>query len=252
MTEESLETDSTEPRSTKKGRAAVLARARAGRRASLAACVFVGALAVAGCGSTPPTRVHSLLGPEAVTRGDASLSKSGGAFILEAIRLPASVDQPQWLVRLPDETLASLESERWASPLRDEFRQALIVELVGRFGLVDARDDRSFSSTAWRVRIDVMRFESIVGREARIEGSWTLTAPTTTTPTPATLSTIAQPPNPTPPSVHCTWRFAQQVGAGMHAMASAHRHNVMALSDAIGQALVRLQRGEPSGCTGNG
>lgn len=221
-------------------------------RARMVRCSLglVGAgLMMSGCGSPPAAHVHSLLGPDTVPRREAPQPKNAGAFILESISLPTSVDQPQWLVRLPDDSLASLESERWASPLRDELRQALLVQWVNRFGLVDARDDRAFSATAWRVRIDVLRFESIAGREARIEGTWTLTAPAPAPKTmPTTSPTIAAKPATLPISVHCNWRFAQPVASGMAAMAEAHRVNTMHLANAVGEMLTQLQRGETARC----
>jgi uncharacterized lipoprotein YmbA len=91
------------------------------------------ALAFVGCASTPATRLHTLM-PAQSTARPVVAAGSGAAplpIVLEPIRVPAQVDQPQWLVRLPDDSLALLEQERWAAPLQDELRQALLEELGG-------------------------------------------------------------------------------------------------------------------------
>src|SRR6187551_2649502 len=95
-------------------------------------------LTLAACGTPPPTHFHSLM-PSEVAARSAAPAASGVVFRLEPIRLPAQVDQPQWLVQLGDESMAVLEQERWASPLRDELEQALLEELIVGQGAIDAR-----------------------------------------------------------------------------------------------------------------
>src|ERR1700716_3168965 len=87
------------------------------RRAALG----LGVVALAACGSVAPTHVHSLMPTEIAVRS-AAPAASGVVVRLEPIRVPAQVDQPQWLVQLGDDSMALLEQERWASPLRDEFQ----------------------------------------------------------------------------------------------------------------------------------
>ena len=55
------------------------------------------------------------------------------------VSVPPQVDQPQWLVRAPDDSLQMLEQERWAAPLRDEIRSAVAERLIARWGAVDLR-----------------------------------------------------------------------------------------------------------------
>ena len=82
--------------------------------------------ALAACGTAPVVHLHSLMPSDAapaVELGARPRPAAPMVVVLEPIRMPSQVDQPQWLVQLPDGSLASLEQERWASPLRDEFRQ---------------------------------------------------------------------------------------------------------------------------------
>lgn len=199
-----------------------------GRFLALATLLCIGA-----CSSAPPVHVHTLMSAPAAARGAAAASAVGAplGLVLEPIRLPAQVDQPQWLVRLPDDTLAVLEQERWASALRDELREALLEELVIGFGVIDSRSLPAGAGAVARVGIDVRRFDSLPGREARIEGSWTLTSADTRT-----------------PPVRCEWLIRDAAPGSMNALAAAHRRALVRLADSIGEALVKSRRGELPVC----
>lgn len=188
------------------------------------------AAAVVGCASTAATRLHTLMPAQSSAR-QAPAGGPGAAplsVVLEPIRVPAQVDQPQWLVRLPDDSLALLEQERWAGPLQDELRQALLEELGGRYGIVEAAPG---AASPWRVRLDVRRFESVPGREARIEGSWLLS------------SSDAR-----RAGLRCDWRFTEAAGAGMPALAAAHRRAVVRLAGALGESLRNSGMSETAAC----
>jgi uncharacterized lipoprotein YmbA len=125
--------------------------------------------------------------------------------------------------------MAILEQERWASPLRDEFRQALLEELIVGQGAIDARTDAPPGAAA-RVAVDVRRFDSLPGREARIQGSWTI------------IGTDAR------SASRCEWLIREPAPGSFPALAAAHRRAVVRLGAAIGQSLARLQRGEAAAC----
>lgn len=190
--------------------------------------------ALAACGSAPIVHLHSLMPADVASVGDARARPDPGAplaVVLEPIRMSSQVDQPQWLVLLPDGSLASLEQERWASPLRDEFRQAVLETLIVRYGAVELRHLSGAGATALRVGIDVRRFESLPGQEARIEGSWTITAAA---------------PRATP--AHCEWLIRERAEGALVGLAPAHRRAVARLADGIGAAMVAMKRGEAPVC----
>lgn len=185
----------------------------------------------AGCASPPPVHLYTLMPAERpAPRAEGSAPQGrGAAIVLEGISVPAQVDQPQWLIRLPDGTLALLEQERWAGPLPDELHRALLEILTQRFGAVEMRSAAPGMSL-WRIRVDVTRFETMPG-EARLEATWTVT--------PRTADT---------PALRCTSYLRESAGAGMPALAEAHRRAVARLGDAIGEQLLALQRGESGRC----
>ena len=143
-------------------------------RAPLHVAVAAGVLALAACAAQAPTHFHSLMPLEVAPRAASAPSAPPLAVAVEPVRVPAQVDQPQWVVRLPDGSLAVLEQERWASALPDEFRAALLEQLIVGHGAIDARTQPAPAAPPWRIALDVRRFDSVPGSEARIEGSWTI------------------------------------------------------------------------------
>ena len=138
----------------------------------------------------------------------------------------------------PDGSLASLEQERWASPLRDEFQQAVLETLIVRYGVVELRrsaDPATDAARALRLDIDVRRFESLPGQEARIQGSWTLASAATVAPA-------------RPASVRCEWLIREPAAGPLSALADAHRRAVRRLAQGIGAAIVAVGRGQPATC----
>jgi uncharacterized lipoprotein YmbA len=191
------------------------------------------ALALSACGTPPPTHFHTLMPGEVSARpaGAASAPSGATAVNLEPIRVPAQVDQPQWVVRFADDTVAVLEQERWTSSLRDELREALLEELIVSHGMVDAHTVPAPASPPWRIAIDVRRFDSLPGREARLEGSWTITGG-------VGARTASR----------CEWLWREPAGPGMTGLADAHRRALSRLADAVAQAVSRAQRGETPAC----
>jgi uncharacterized lipoprotein YmbA len=201
--------------------------ARPNRVASLAlAC---GLLFFAGCGSAPVVRFHTLM-PQELTAPPTTRepSRVRAPIAVENVRVPAQVDQPQWLITLPDGTLRLLEQDRWAAPLADELREALLDRLTRRFGAVrqpqPARGERP-----WAIRVEVSRFEALPA-EARLEAEWS----------------ISRRGN-VPLELGCRFQ-ARSAASGIAMLAEAHRRHVEALGDVIGRTLEILQQGGPASC----
>jgi hypothetical protein len=193
----------------------------------LLTALVLAALLPACSTSPPPTHLHSLMPAEPTPRDPAA--RAAPLFVtLEPIRLPAQVDQPQWLVRLPDESLASLEQERWASPLRDELRQALLEQLAARFAIVEGRSAAAGAAPPPRIALELRRFDSVPGREARIEGAWTVTGSSA--------------------ALRCTLLVREGASGGMPELAAAHRRAVVRLADAIGASVVAVPAGSSASC----
>jgi uncharacterized lipoprotein YmbA len=218
------------------------------------------ALALAACASTPPTHFYTLVGAEPPPpRADAPRT-GGPTVLLDPVKVPPQVEQPQWLLRQPDDTLVLLEQERWVTALPDEVHQALLEILTARFGAVDARTPGA-GAARWRVRVDLSRFDSKPG-ESRIDGSWALVRSTrggasadSATGAAASGTSGAAAPSAGPAGglggeivARCTIAQREAAGPGMAALADAHRRNIARLGEAIGQALLAAARGQAVDC----
>ncbi len=193
------------------------------------ACATLALAAVPGCSTTtPPERFHTLLAAETPT--DATPSRP--IYIdVAPVSVPAQVDHPQWIVRRPDGSLLVLEQDRWAAPLPDELREAIVARLGSRWSALDVRRVAAPATRVWRVRVDMQRFESVLGRAAREEATWSISGGDGTAP------------------LVCRSTLEADVAApGIDPLAAAHRALVLRLADAIGQALSASAAGSAPGC----
>ncbi len=199
-------------------------------RLPLIALAVLSAALITAC-STPslPERYHTLLPIERAV----SVAVTAPIYIeLLPVKVPEQVDHAQWVVRQPDDSLLMLEQDRWAAPLQDEIRGALVERLTSQWGAIDVRAVAQPQAPTWRVRVDVQRFESIPSKEARIESTWSVTSTASGGPT-----------------LVCRSALREDVsGAGIAPLAAAHRRAVVRLSDEIGQRLKALQAGSAAGC----
>ena len=185
---------------------------------------------LSACSSTQPPRFHTLMPAPAAT---ARPPTPAGLLVWEVlpVAVPASVDRPQWVVQTADGSLAVLEQERWIALLGDEIRAAVtdrLTQVVGASALSAEPRKR------WRIRIDVQRFNSVPGREARLEATWA-------------LSTDAEPVA----ALRCHGEFVQPLAAnGYPALTQGHQQAVAALADAIGGKLKALAAGQTATCAG--
>lgn len=190
---------------------------------------LVVALWVAGCASTPQTHFHALVPTDPLTPAEGVQPGNGPRILMETIHVPEPVDQPQWMVRLPDESLIVLEQERWTSALPDELYNGLLQVLRERFGAVDARSAGA-GPAQWRIRIDINRFEMRAGLAA-LEATWSVT-----------------PQEAGAKALRCSSYYRESAEPGMAALAAAQRRIVVRLGEAIGEALRAVQAGRPANC----
>lgn len=208
---------------------------RPGRRRRALNWTATAALAgFAGCSTTAPPQTFSLLpaSPAASVPAAPALEALRAVPVsvaVETVAVPPAFDQPQWVVRLPDQRTVLLEQTQWASPLRDELRAALQEALAQRWMAPDARP------AAWRLRVDLSRFESVLGREAWLEGRWTLR--------PGGGSAAAD-----TATLGCALRIRERAAAGLPALAEAHRRALLRLADQIGPMLRVAPAESPSTC----
>lgn len=128
------------------------------------------AVVAAGC-STAPARFYSLAST-ATADGTPATSAS---VMVGPVMIPASVDQPEFVVQVAANRVEVDEFNRWVSPLNDAIARAVAGDLVVLLGTPDVASAQLANFTPdYRVTIDVQRFESIQGQAATLEAVWTV------------------------------------------------------------------------------
>ena len=198
------------------------------RRQGWLGVVVGGVVGLSACSSTPPPRFHTLM-PNTPTALTAAASTTRTlAWQLAPVVVPAQVDQPQFVLRRADNTLAVLEQDRWIAPLQDELRAALVEHLSSQIGPPGARPEPGTKD--WRLVVEVRRLDSTPGKTL-FNAQWT-------------LFNVAAPA----PALRCTSQFEHRTGLDVPALAQGHRLAVQQLAQAMAPALVNAHTGQPLNC----
>jgi uncharacterized protein len=140
----------------------------AGRFTYLVSIAFVAA-AAAGCSASVPARFYTL--QSAATAESAPGARY--AVMVGPVSVPASVDRPQFVVQVAPNRVDIDEFNRWAAPLPDGIARVVAGDLAVLLGTPDvATAPLANFDPAYRVTIDVQRFESVQGEAALVDAVW--------------------------------------------------------------------------------
>ncbi|HTQ25048.1 MAG TPA: PqiC family protein [Candidatus Binataceae bacterium] len=129
------------------------------------------AAAASGCGTTAPSRFYTLDS----TAAPAGAASGADAVMVGPVSVPAAVDRPQFVVQVAPNRVDVDEFNRWASPLGDAIARAVAGDLVKLLGTPNvAVAPLANFAPAYRVTIDVQRFDSVPGQAALVEAVWTV------------------------------------------------------------------------------
>jgi hypothetical protein len=127
------------------------------------------AVVAAGCGTTAPARFFNLDSTAVADGGPAT----HGAVMVGPVSIPASVDQPQFVLQVAPNRVEVEEFNRWAAPLSDSIARVVAGDLVVLLGTPDiAAAQLANFSPDYQVTIDVLRFDSIRGQAVVFEAMW--------------------------------------------------------------------------------
>jgi uncharacterized protein len=140
------------------------------RTAHLMVSIALLAAAVAGCASAP-ARFYTL-DATAVSDGTAPVSYP---IMVGPVSVPAAVDRPEFVLQTAPNRVDVDEFNRWAAPLNDAVAQVVAGDLVKLLGTPNvAATPMANFDPAYRVTIDVQRFDSVQGQSARVDAVWTV------------------------------------------------------------------------------
>jgi uncharacterized lipoprotein YmbA len=140
------------------------------------------------------------------------------AIDVRVVHIPPQLNRSELMVRAGPSEVTLLENERWASPVRDEIKDAVRLELQRRLERAPGlRPD----STQLTLDIDVQQLEAEFGQHALLEASWN-----------ATLSAPGQRSGGAR-TIACTFRVDEKIHTGYAGMVEGYQREIAALADSI-------------------
>jgi len=144
--------------------------ARPARKAGQSCAVLLSlALVAAGCGATAPARFYTL---DATAAADAA-PPARTTVVVGPVSVPAEVDRPQFVVQVAPNRVEIDEFNRWAAPLSEGIARVVAGDLMVLLGTPDVITGPVANfAPAYRVTIDVQRFESVPGQAVLVDALW--------------------------------------------------------------------------------
>ena len=175
-----------------------------------------------GCTSAP-VHYYTLTPPPDKT---LPVSETTLAIDVRVVHTPPQLNRAELMVRTGPTEVTLLENERWASPVNDEIKDALRLELQRRLGGMAGLRPAFAKLT---LDIDVQHLEAELGRDALLEASWSATLS-------ATGSDGAR-------ATTCTFQADEKIHTGYAGMVEGYQREIAALADAIIAALTSSASG---------
>jgi uncharacterized protein len=183
----------------------------------------------AACTSAP-IRYYTLIPPpdKPLRAAEATL-----AIDVRVVHIPPQLDRSELMVRTGPTEITLLENERWASPMKEEIKDAVRLRLQRRLGGITGLPP-SFTKLA--LDIDVQRLEAELGRHALLEAYWR-----------ANSSGAGQPSSGARVTT-CTFRDDEEIRSGYAAMVEGYQREIAALVDSIVAVLTSSASGVDAPC----
>jgi len=180
----------------------------------LMAIAFVAVFA-AGCASAP-SRFYTL---NSTATADGTPA-ANYAVVVGPVSIPALVDRPQFTVQVAPNRVQIDEFNRWAEPLNDNIANVIAGNLAALLGTPRVTTVSPANvDPAYRVAIDIQKFESVPGKSVSVDAAWAIRKPAGGA---ATGTTLASEP---------------VTGAGFDALVAAHSRALAKVSSDIAAAI---------------
>jgi len=144
------------------------------RPARLAAAAFIAA-ALGAC-SSPSSRFYTL---DSATTPEQAPVAAPVSIVVGPVTIPDLVDRPQIVTRFSTNEVKLNEFARWADPLKTDIARVLAANLgtILNTDQVSVLGAGANAAPAWRIRVDVARFESEPAVAVAIDALWTVQPP---------------------------------------------------------------------------
>jgi uncharacterized lipoprotein YmbA len=155
------------------------------------------------------------------------------AIDVRVVHTPPQLMHSELMARTGLTEVTILENERWASPVNDEIKDALRLELQRRQGRVTGL---RAAFTKLKIDIDVQHFEAEFGKYSLLDVSWSATL----------FATGAQPTGAR--ATTCAFRADEKIHTGYAGMVEGYQREIAELAEAIVAVLNSQASGIDSPC----
>ena len=133
--------------------------------------MFLLAATTLGCGASPAARFYTL----APTAEPTSAATADYSIGVGPVSIPSAVDRPQFVVQVAPNRVEIDEFSRWVAPLDEAVARVIAANLAALLGTPDvSATPVGGSRFAYRVAVDVQRFDSILGEGVTLDATWTV------------------------------------------------------------------------------
>ena len=140
---------------------------------SRGACCWIAAVVVLAACSSPRSSFYTL-------SSDAALESAGApmpvSVVVGPVTVPDLVDRPQLVTRLSNNEVKLNEFARWGEPLKSGVADVIAADLSRLLGSprVSVSSQTVAGTEAFRVRVDIVQFDSMPGDAVAIDALWTV------------------------------------------------------------------------------
>ena len=146
------------------------------RKARAAVGCLAMVMLLAACGSTPKDRFYTLAPASAVAPAATAGALTRYGVAIGPVRVPEALDRTQMVVREGPNRVEILDQHRWAGSLRSEIARALAANVGAQLpdAQVSVHDAQAGRNAAYRVAVDIERFDATVDDSVAVQALWTI------------------------------------------------------------------------------
>ena len=135
-------------------------------------CAAAAITLLAAC-SSPPSNFYTLSPDTTLESAGAPLSVS---VVVGPVTVPDLVDRPQLVTRVSGNEVKLNEFARWGEPLKSGVADVIAADLARLLGSqrVSVSSQMVAGTEAYRVRVDILQFDSMPGEAVAVDALWTV------------------------------------------------------------------------------
>jgi len=135
-------------------------------------CAAAAITLLAAC-SSPPSNFYTLSPDTTLESAGAPLSVS---VVVGPVTVPDLVDRPQLVTRVSGNEVKLNEFARWGEPLKSGVADVIAADLTRLLGSqrVSVSSQMVAGTEAYRVRVDILQFDSMPGEAVAVDALWTV------------------------------------------------------------------------------